>query len=111
MLDPTSIADPENYGPEDIKGLFIRRFRTNEEVKRDLGSKIPKRQAQRISLPSSSVEEAAFDALATLKLRSDEGVTKAPRLFKTTLEKALFSSPFACAETLEKRIVKLTDFN
>ena len=108
MLDPTSIADPENYGPEDIKGLFIRRFRTTEEVKRDLGSKIPKRQAQRIVLPSSGVEEAAFDALATLKLRSDEGVTRASRLFKTTLEKALFSSPFACAETLEKRVAKLT---
>jgi SNF2 family DNA or RNA helicase len=44
MLDPTSIADPENYGPDDIKGLFIRRFRTTEEVKRDLGSRIPPTQ-------------------------------------------------------------------
>ena len=27
MLDPTAIADPENYTPEDIKGLCIRRFK------------------------------------------------------------------------------------
>jgi superfamily II DNA or RNA helicase len=109
MLDPTSIADPENYGPEDIKGLFIRRFRTTEEVKRDLGSKIPKRKSERLTFPSSAAEESAFDALANLKLQSDKGVKKASRLFKTTLEKALFSSPFACAETLDKRITTLAD--
>ena len=109
MLDPTSIADPENYGPEDIKGLFIRRFRTTAEVKRDLGSKIPKRKTERLTVPSSAAEESAFDALESLKLQSDEGVKKASRLFKTTLEKAVFSSPFACAETLEKRISKLID--
>ena len=27
MLDPTAIANPDEYGPEDIKGLFIRRFK------------------------------------------------------------------------------------
>ena len=30
MLDPTAIADPENYTPEDIKGLCIRRFKRCE---------------------------------------------------------------------------------
>lgn len=109
MLDPTSIADPDNYGPEDIKGLFIRRFRTSEEVKRDLGSRIPKRKSERVLVPSSAAEESAFDALAALNLHADKTVTKASRLFKTTLEKGLFSSPFACAETLEKRIAKITD--
>jgi hypothetical protein len=34
MLDPTSIVGLDNYGPDDIKGLFIRRFRTTKEVKR-----------------------------------------------------------------------------
>lgn len=109
MLDPTSIADPDNYGPEDIKGLFIRRFRTSEEVKRDLGSKIPKRKSERVLVPSSAAEESAFDELAALRLHADRGVKKASRLFKTTLEKALFSSPFACAETLEMRIAKLAE--
>lgn len=109
MLDPTSIADPESYGPEDIKGLFIRRFRTSDEVKRDLGSRIPKRKSERVIVPSSPAEESAFDALAALNLQADKTVKKASRLFKTTLEKALFSSPFACAETLEKRIAKIND--
>ena len=27
MLDPTAIANPEEYTPEDIKGLCIRRFK------------------------------------------------------------------------------------
>ena len=27
MLDPTAIANPDDYGPEDIKGLYIRRFK------------------------------------------------------------------------------------
>lgn len=27
MLEPTAIANPDNYGPDDIKGLFIRRFK------------------------------------------------------------------------------------
>jgi SNF2 family DNA or RNA helicase len=27
MLDPTAIANPDNYSKEDIKGLFIRRFK------------------------------------------------------------------------------------
>ena len=27
MLNPTAIKDPSNYGPEDIEGLFIRRFK------------------------------------------------------------------------------------
>ncbi len=107
MLDPTSIADPDNYGPDDIKGLFIRRFRATEEVERDLGGRIPKRQTLRVPVESSAAEESAFDALARLKLKSDDGIKRASRLFKTTLEKALFSSPFACAETLEKRIKKL----
>lgn len=109
MLDPTSIADPDNYGPEDIQGLFIRRFRTSEEVKRDLGSKIPKRESVRLMIPSSAAEEAAFDALSALNLHADKSVKKASRLFKTTLEKSLFSSPFACAETLRKRIAKIAD--
>ena len=108
MLDPTSIADPDNYGPEDIEGLFVRRFRTTYEVDRDLGSKIPKRSSMEISIHASKAEEAAFDVLENLELRSDEGVNKATQLFKTTLEKSLFSSPFACAETLERRINKIS---
>ena len=47
MLSPLAIADPEDYGPEDIKGLFVRRFRHSEGGKpgsdqRDPGAGHPK---------------------------------------------------------------------
>ena len=32
MLDPTAIANPDDYGPEDIKGLCIRRFKKDRGV-------------------------------------------------------------------------------
>lgn len=32
MLDSTAIADPENYTPEDIKGLCIRRFKKDVKL-------------------------------------------------------------------------------
>lgn len=33
MLDPTAIADPENYTPEDIRGLCIRRFKSDVKIR------------------------------------------------------------------------------
>jgi superfamily II DNA or RNA helicase len=108
MLDPTSIADPEDYGPEDIKGLFLRRFRTTPAVKAALKSKVKPRVTRRVNFAPSSREEAAYDVLAHLDLQEDaEAQKKGQRLFKTLLEKALFSSPAACAETIEKRLKKL----
>jgi hypothetical protein len=31
MLNPTAIADPDNYGPDDIKGLFLRRYKKHNQ--------------------------------------------------------------------------------
>ncbi|PJR10676.1 DEAD/DEAH box helicase [Sinorhizobium meliloti] len=108
MLDPTSIADPDSYGPEDIKGLFVRRFRTTPSVRTALTSKVQKRVTNRINFAPSPAEEAAYDFLANLDLQEDKAARNCgQRLFKTLLEKALFSSPAACAETLDKRIKAL----
>lgn len=35
MLDPTAIADPDDYQPEDVKGLFIRRFKKDIQDQSD----------------------------------------------------------------------------
>lgn len=107
MLDPTSIADPESYGPDDIKGLYTRRFRTDKDVKQDIGSRIPKRKSDQVKATASSPEERAFDLLAGLDLQSDKAKKQASQLFKIIVEKSLFSSPAACAETLEKKIQQL----
>jgi superfamily II DNA or RNA helicase len=104
MLDPTSIADPEHYGPEDIMGLFVRRFRTTPEVKSALKSRVKARVTTKIDFTPSVQEEAVYDALASLDLRGDRSAKKGERLFRTTLEKALFSSPAAFMETVVRRI-------
>ncbi len=107
MLDPTSIADVETYGPDDIKGLFLRRFRTSPEVREDLGGAIPERQIEKLQVPASSEEEAAYSVLARLRSNMPDGARWSRGLFILTIEKALFSSPAACAESLRKRISRL----
>ncbi len=104
MLSPLAIADQDQYGPEDIKGLFVRRFRHYPEVQKDIQTVIPERQTRRLPTQASDREEEAFRILAELDLQSDQNVRKSTRLFRVVLEKALFSSPTACLETLERRM-------
>ena len=65
MLDPTSIADPESYGPDDIQGLFLRRFRTTPAVKQALKSKVQPRSTQKLDFDPSPPEEALYEGLAS----------------------------------------------
>lgn len=106
MLDPTAIADPENYTPEDIKGLCIRRFKS--DVKNQVNGSFLERQVTLEHCHASAQEEHAFDLLAEMQLEMDAGKAKnTGRLFKTNLEKSLFSSPAACCKSIEARLKKL----
>ena len=106
MLDPTAIADPENYTPEDIKGLCIRRFKN--DVKDQVNGSFLERQVTLEHCHASAQEEHAFDLLAEMQLEMDAGKAKnTGRLFKTNLEKSLFSSPAACCKSIEERLKKL----
>lgn len=106
MLDPTAIADPENYTPEDIKGLCIRRFKN--DVKDQVNGSFLERQVTLEYCHASAQEEHAFDLLAEMQLEMDAGKAKnTGRLFKTNLEKSLFSSPAACCKSIEARLKKL----
>lgn len=106
MLDPTAIADPENYTPEDIKGLCIRRFKN--DVKDQVNGSFLERQVTLEHCHASAQEEHAFDLLAEMQLEMDAGKAKnTGRLFKTSLEKSLFSSPAACCKSIEARLKKL----
>ena len=109
MLDPTAIANPDDYGPEDIKGLYIRRFK--KDIQYQVESAFREREIKTARAAASAAEEATFDMLTGLDFsRLDERRTGS-HLFRITLEKALFSSPAACLATLKNRIKKLEKEN
>ncbi len=106
MLDPTAIADPDNYTKEDIQGLCIRRFK--KDVKDQVSGTFLERRITLERCQASGKEEAAFDIFADMQLEMDAGRTgRSGQLFKTTLEKSLFSSPAACIKSLDERLGKL----
>lgn len=109
MLNPTAIANPEKYGPEDIKGLFIRRFK--KDVKSQIAKAFPERIVHKESVIASDAEENAYDVLTSMQFAKQEANRTGSLLFKTTLEKALFSSPAACRETIRNRIAVLSRKN
>ena len=109
MLDPTAIANPDDYGPEDIKGLYIRRFK--KDIQYQVESAFREREIKTARAAASAAEEATFDMLTGFDFsRLDERRTGS-HLFRITLEKALFSSPAACLATLKNRIKKLEKEN
>ena len=106
MLDPTAIADPNNYTPDDIKGLCIRRFK--KDVKDQVSGSFLERNITLERCHASVREEYAYDIFADMQLEMDLGKTRGTgQLFKTSLEKSLFSSPAACIKSIEARLKKL----
>ena len=110
ILDPTAIPNPNEYTKEDVGGLCVRRFK--KDVKGQTSGAFLDRRVELVRAKANALEERAFDVLTSLKLKMDEkrvGASSAGQgmLFKTTLAKALFSSPAACAETIRNRIKRL----
>jgi len=106
MLDPTAIANPEDYTKEDIKGLCVRRFK--KDVKDQVSGSFLERRIELERCKASAKEEAAFNIFADMHLQMDLNKTKAQgQLFKTSLEKSLFSSPAACIKSIDARLNKL----
>lgn len=109
MLDPTAIANPDNYGREDINGLFIRRFK--RDVAEQVRGSFPEPNIACRHARASPSEEAAFFYLSSLKLKAMDRHQTAGKLFKTLLEKSLFSSHSACIATIDNRIKNHKDSN
>ncbi|HCF7393618.1 TPA: DEAD/DEAH box helicase family protein [Pseudomonas aeruginosa] len=106
MLDPTVLPAGADYTRDDVEHLFIRRFK--KDVREQMKQDFPEREVFRLATEASPAENLAFDALAELKLNSEgSGARDGAMLFRTVLEKALFSSPAACLQTLKERIRKL----
>ena len=103
MLDATAIADPDNYSAEDFRpGLVIRRFK--KDVKEQVRDAFRDRKVFKQRFPASAVEEAAYEALLAVQVAQRRETRASRSLFLVTLEKALFSSPAACLETIGERI-------
>ncbi len=108
MLDPTAIADPTNYTKDEIRGLCVRRFK--KDVKYQTSGAFLERRVELERSRASVEEERAFDVFTGMELRMDAQRTSADgvgMLFKTSLEKALFSSPAACVKSIDERVKKL----
>lgn len=108
LLDPTAIANQSDYSQEDYRdlGLVIRRFK--KDVREQLRDNFPEREIEIARTTASVVEEAAYDRLMDVSFHNLDGRGQgAGQLFRTTLEKALFSSPAACLSTVRNRIARL----
>lgn len=106
MLDPTAIANPEDYTVDDIKGLCIRRFK--KDVKDQISGAFLERNVQLERCHASAREEHAYQIFSDMQLQMDVGRERGNgHLFKTGLEKALFSSPAACIKSIDARLEKL----
>ncbi len=112
MLDPTAISDPLKYAADDIRGLYVRRFK--KHIENEVGQYFPKRQDEIAWCKANQKEEAVFATItdATFHtLNRKVKLTKKGRardvLFKTTLLKAYLSSPWALLETVEARTKSL----
>lgn len=112
MLDPTAIPDPKEYASEDYKdrGLVVRRFKS--DVAAQLTTALPERVVHTPSATATTAEEHALETLRsasfkTLNAGKNKGGGGAGQLFRTTLEKALLSSPAACLSTINYRLQRL----
>ncbi len=105
LLEPTAVADPENYTREDIRGLFIRRFK--KDVSKQTQGMLFDRDVQLDRTHASPEEDAAFEKIAALQFRTIDRKRHSDNkgiLFRTTLLKAFLSSPKACLSTIEERL-------
>ncbi|MBK8979643.1 MAG: DEAD/DEAH box helicase [Planctomycetes bacterium] len=107
LLEPTAIADEDRYDADEVRPLFIRRFK--KDVAHEVGEAFRDRALELVREPASSEEDAVFDLLRTASFRTI-GRTRSGKqrgrgiLFQTLLLKAFLSSPVACLETVEHRL-------
>nr|HPR97577.1 DEAD/DEAH box helicase [Thermotogota bacterium] len=105
MLDPTAIADEQHYSVEDISDKVFRRFK--KDVQDQIQGSFKDKRLTREVVRASEAEEEVFDYFTTIKFTAIDQRRTAGKLFKTTLEKSLFSSPAACIKSVENRIKTL----
>ncbi len=103
ILDPTAITDPNDYRKEDFsgKGLVVRRFK--KDIRNQVRESFRDRIVHEISVPAGTAEEDAYRSLLNVRVAGATAVSRRD-LFSVSLEKALFSSPAACLQTVNQRV-------
>ncbi len=103
LLEPTAIADPEEYTSDEVSGYFLRRFK--KDIQHEVEDEFCERNLEIVKLSASEAENAVFDRLRDVEFRTigrergGHGI-----LFRTLLLKSFLSSPAACASTITKRL-------
>jgi len=105
LLEPTAIADKEDYTSDEVKDFFMRRFK--KDVADQMGSGFHDRVQDIKKQSASAKEDAVFDYLSTIKFRTIGRERRGSgMLFRTLLLKAFLSSPVAFLSTVEERLKK-----
>ena len=105
LLDPLAISNPTNYKVEDIQNLFERRFK--KHVADEIARNFPERILHPIESSNSLPESALCHRLGEISFEMDGRKRGAETMFRTTLMKALLSSPAAFISTAANRKAKL----
>lgn len=106
LLDPTAVADPEQFTKDEVAHLYVRRFQ--KDVRGEVSGAFREREVHLDRVDATPEEDAALVAIHEARfhtLRADNASEGA--LFRTTLLKAFLSSPLACLETLENRRARI----
>jgi superfamily II DNA or RNA helicase len=106
LLDPSAVADRSNYTHDDVKDLYVRRFK--KDIAHEVGDAFQERIVVPQHVEASPSENAVFACLQNLEFRTiavqrnSKGI-----LFRTLLLKSFLSSPAACASTIDERLKTL----
>jgi ERCC4-related helicase len=107
LLDPTLVTDPSKITKEDLQNAEVVFRRFGKDL--DLQKKIPERIENPCYIDCSKVEENTLLKLKgkVFKVLDQSKTRKKDIFFRSTLSKALFSSPAAVVSSIDERIKKL----
>lgn len=105
MLEPTAIADRNNYTAEAISGLFVRRFK--KDIEDQVQGQFSERAVFIKKIAASPAEEAFFDRLAAACFHTLERGWDNDALYRIGLLKGFLSSPAAGLQTIAGRQSRL----
>ena len=105
LLEPTAVADDENYTADEVENFFIRRFK--KDVADQIGSGFEERTQDIEKHSASAAENALFEHLSDVKFKTIGRERRGSgMLFRTLLLKSFLSSPAAFLSTVEERLKK-----